>query len=244
MLSLTPEQARPVCVGESCILCLSFKFSRVLFLSFVTFLLVSSLPRRQHPRRALSNAVHLSPSSISSWARLGAATADAAAALAEDHLSTPTAVNGTGGGGGTVSSKLAEACLSATEKHAMFSLLGKARDAGSGSGTGTCTNGEFAAKELATSLSGIAKAVMCGGGGPGNSKSESDVGGSGRAVRATSRAVHLYPGETLAWRCLATALVSAARGSITAVVPLAARRFPPDWSTLFLLCWLRLLWIR
>lgn len=168
--------------------------------------------------------MHLSPSSISSWARLGAATADAAAAThAEGHRPTPIAASGADGGGGgsggdAVSSRLAEACLSAAEKHAMFSLLGKARDAGNGSSsTGSRTSspdGDSPAKELATSLSGIAKAVMCGGGGGGGGdggggKSDGEVGASRRAVRATSRAVHLYPGETLAWRCLATALVSA-----------------------------------
>lgn len=165
--------------------------------------------------------MHLSPSSISTWARLGAATADDAASHAEEAV-RPGCSGGGGGGGADsglpASAKLAEACLAAAEKHAMFCLLSKARDAGSSGvgGSGSATSGKVGAKELAGSLSGIAKATMCGGvgggegGGGGKKKSKSDVGvgASTRSVRATSRAVHLYPGDTLAWRCLATALVS------------------------------------
>lgn len=87
----------------------------------------------------------------------------------------------------------------------MFELLGVARDAGSGGGG---NNGEeLAAKDLATALSGIAKTVLCSGtcsGGGGKGK----AGTRGRAVRATSRAVHLYPGEPSSWRYLARAMVS------------------------------------
>ncbi|CAB1097731.1 unnamed protein product [Ectocarpus sp. CCAP 1310/34] len=143
-------------------------------------------------RRALLKAVHLSPSSITSWARLGAATADSAAAT---------------DGRGRVSAKVGEACLSAAEKLAMFELLGVARDAGSGGGG---NNGEeLAAKDLGTALSGIAKTVLCSGrcsGGGGKGK----AGNRSRAVRATSRAVHLYPGEPSSWRYLARAMVGEA----------------------------------
>lgn len=138
-------------------------------------------------------AVHLSPSSISSWARLGAATADsaAAAAAAED-------------GHDRVSAKVGEACLKAAEKLGMFELLGVARDAGIGGGGNNAE--EPPAKDLATALSGIAKTVLCSGGG-----GKGTAGTRNRAVRATSRAVHLYPGEPSAWRYLATAMVSECR---------------------------------
>lgn len=155
--------------------------------------------------------MHLSPSSISTWARLGAATADGAAAQAEEGASSSGSGGGSAESGRTVSAKLAEACLSAAEKHAMFALLAKARDtSGSGGGGSGGTSGEVAAEELAASLSGITKAVMCGGEGA-NKKSKAGVRirATSRSVRVTSRAVHLYPGDTLAWRYLATALVSA-----------------------------------
>lgn len=156
--------------------------------------------------------MHLSPSSISTWARLGADAADAAASHTQEALSSANTPS--------VSAKLAEACLSAAEKHAMFCLLAKARDAGGGGGG---TSGVVVAQELAASLSGIAKAVMCGGECVGNNrksktttKGKSEVGvgkRASRSVRATSRAVHLYPGDTLAWRCLAAALVSSLKSS-------------------------------
>ncbi|CAM9170607.1 unnamed protein product [Ectocarpus sp. 12 AP-2014] len=93
----------------------------------------------------------------------------------------------------------------------MFELLGVARDAGSGGGG---DNGEeLAAKDLATALSGIAKTVLCSGtcsGGGGKGK----AGTRSRAVRATSRAVHLYPGEPSSWRYLARAMVGEALSSV------------------------------
>ncbi|CAM9704269.1 unnamed protein product [Scytosiphon promiscuus] len=180
-------------------------------------------------RRALSKAVHLSPSSISSWARLGAAAADSAAAVA-------TTSTKSGDDGGTeVSSKLAEDCLLAAEKLAMFSLLGRARDAGAASGGGAAGGGgdgdngrvSAVAKDLATSLSGIAKATMCGGSdgggrfeksknkGVGPSARVGEKGSSRTAVRQSCRAVHLYPGKTAAWRCLATALVGDSLSSVS-----------------------------
>lgn len=202
--------------------------------------------------------MHLSPSSISTWARLGAATADAAASHTEEGTSTSSShipsstLAGTSGAdsGCPVSAKLAEACLSAAEKHAKFSLLAKARDAGSGGsgGGGGGTGGEVAAKEVAATLSGIAKAVMCGGGGGGGGegaskkkKSKDGVGvrASSRSVRATSRAVHLYPGDTLAWRCLATALVSVQHACTCVLFSSAV--VPRAWSLLEALlpccCW-------
>ncbi|CAN0426252.1 unnamed protein product, partial [Ectocarpus sp. 8 AP-2014] len=139
-------------------------------------------------------AVHLSPSSITSWARLGAATADSAAST---------------DGRGRVSAKVGEACLSAAEKLAMFELLGVARDAASSGNNGE----ELAAKDLSTALSGIAKTALCSGtcsGGGGKGK----AGTRSRAVRATSRAVHLYPGEPSSWGYLARAMVGEALSSV------------------------------
>eukprot|EP00903_Cladosiphon_okamuranus_P012909 g12052.t2 len=169
-------------------------------------------------RRALSKAVHLSPSSISSWARLGAATADEAASHSGQGVHPGCSGGGSDGAsrGLAVSAKLAEACLASAEKHAMYSLLAKARDAGSNAGGGSAggASGEVAAKELAASLSGIAKAVMCAGRVGGKSKKSGfGVGANRRSVRASSRAVHLYPGDTLSWRCLTTALVGDALAS-------------------------------
>ncbi|CAN0018429.1 unnamed protein product, partial [Laminaria digitata] len=71
-------------------------------------------------RRALSKAVHLSPSSTRSWARLGAVAADATALI-----ETPPGAPSSSSPDSTISSKLAEACVSTAEKQAMFGLLGK-----------------------------------------------------------------------------------------------------------------------
>lgn len=85
----------------------------------------------------------------------------------------------------------------------MFSLLGKARDAGLGArasgGSATAATSELSAAELASGLSGLGKAALGGG----------KTGSSARALKAAVRAVHIYPGEATAWRCVAAALVSA-----------------------------------
>lgn len=141
--------------------------------------------------------MHLSPSSIRSWARLGVFVADSAASEG-----LPSARD-------TASSNLAEACVAAAEKHAMSSLLGKALGGvGTGGGSGhptDATTAGFVAVELANNLSGQCKARLCGGNGGGGG-----AGGASTALKAATRGVHIHPGEAAAWRCVGAALVSAA----------------------------------
>lgn len=154
-------------------------------------------------RRALSKAVHLSPSSTRSWARLGAVAADATA-LTE---TSPTGAPGPAPAD-TIGSKLAEACVSTAEKQAMFGLLGKARGGGAGAGVGAAAGAgnvgagaaELSAREIAGSLLGFGKARLSGGGRKG--------GAASGAAKACARAVHMYPAEATAWRLLAASLVS------------------------------------
>lgn len=149
-------------------------------------------------RRALCKAVHLSPSSIQSWARLGANISDAAATGAGCSPVPASQAHAT-----CVSSTLARACFAVAEKQAMFSLLGKPRDLGivgsKASGeNGTGVAADFAAVELAESLSGLGKTALCSG----------VVGSQVQALKTAVRAVHIYPGEPSAWRCVGAALVS------------------------------------
>lgn len=152
-------------------------------------------------RRALCAAVHLSPSSVRSWARLGAVITESAVTLpptldpATDEGTSPDCI----------SSELAGACVAVAESRAMFSVLAKARDAGlavagasgASGGHATAASAEVMAVELASSLSDLAKATLCGG----------KPGSSAVAVKAAARAVHTYPGGVSAWRCLGAALV-------------------------------------
>lgn len=152
-------------------------------------------------RRALCAAVHLSPSSVRSWARLGAAVTESAVAL-PPTLDPATEEDASPDG---VSSELAGACVAVAESRAMFSVLAKARDAGlavagasgASGGHATAASSEVMAVELASSLSDLAKATLCGG----------KPGSSAGAVKAAARAVHTYPGGVAAWRCLGAALV-------------------------------------
>lgn len=152
-------------------------------------------------RRALCAAVHLSPSSVRSWARLGAVVTDSAVDL------PPTSIPATDDGTSQdyVSSELAESCVAVAESQAMFSVLSKSRDAGlaaagasgAAGGGATAASPEVTAVELASSLSDQAKAMLCGG----------KPGSSAGAVKAAARAVHVYPGAVEAWQSLGAALV-------------------------------------
>ena len=144
-------------------------------------------------RRALSKAVHLFPSSTRSWARLGAIAADSTA-LVEPPAESP----GHAAPADTLGSKLAEGCVSAAEKQALFGLLARARG-GVGSGASGGDAADLSAREVAGTLLGFGKASLSGG--------KAGTAAS-RVSKACARAVHLYPAETTAWRLLAASLVS------------------------------------
>lgn len=154
-------------------------------------------------RRALSRAVHLSPSSTRSWARLGTVAADATALAEEPPAGAPSPAPDN-----IIASKLAGACVSTAEKQAMFGLLGKARGGrveigiSAGASAGTVGGGatELSAREVAGSFLGLGKARLSGGGRKGGAVSG--------AAKACARAVHMYPAEPTAWRLLAASLVS------------------------------------
>lgn len=141
-------------------------------------------------RRALCKAVHLSPSSVRSWSRLSAISAYS---LLEADRSFDEQ---------TVSSQLVRTSFAVAERLCIFSLSGNTRDAGGGArstghGHATVAGLELYAEEVASSLCGLGITALYGGG----------SGSSGTAVGAASRAVHMFPGESHAWRCLGAALV-------------------------------------
>lgn len=142
--------------------------------------------------RALCKAVHLSPASVQSWTRLGAAVVD---------YSTQRSANASKCGiPSAASAALAETCFLAAEKQAAFVLLGKARGVRLGGGIGVGARGdttEVSANELSEIFVGVAKTALCSGR-PGTPE---------MAVKAAVRALHVNPGDVKARRCLGAALV-------------------------------------
>lgn len=165
--------------------------------------------------RSLCKAVHLSPASVQSWTRLGAAIADSSA-----ERSANASKRGTSSRDEclpSASAALAETCFIAAEKQAAFVLRGKARGVGGGVGVGvgacgdtaTAVTAEVSAEELSEILVGLAKTALCSG----------KPGTPEKAVKAAVRAVHVYPGDVKARRCLGAALVGV------------------DWALLFIVFW-------
>lgn len=180
-------------------------------------------------RRALCKSVHLSPSSVKSWARLGTVLADDAvrrhqaliSGLASSSHTEPSEID--------ESADLAMTCLRAAEKQALFKLLGtglttpadlqvQVQSSGMRSSEGenyTHAHGmsvDLSAYEYARILTGIAKAQLCGG----------KPGSSLRASKAVARAVHTYPGIGEAWGYLAVALVSIVLPPLPLLPPLGS----------------------
>lgn len=153
--------------------------------------------------RALCKAVHLSPASVQSWTRLGAAVADSSAQRSANasEYGTPSREEYFP----SASAALAETCFVAAEKQAASVLLGKARGVGGGVGVGASGDtAEVSAEELSEIFVGVANSALCSGR-PGTSE---------KAVKAAVRALHVYPGEVKAWRCLGAALVGVALGVV------------------------------
>lgn len=155
-------------------------------------------------RRALCKAVHLSPSSVRSWIRLGTVVADAAVSR---HSTLPfTSPSSTREcAEHKVPAELAHACLTVGKEQAKLKILNKNRDthkggsiAHGGSGADDTAMGvDITAADYAKGLCGLAKANLCGG----------KPGSSSQAAKTAARAVHMYPGAGSTWRCLAAALV-------------------------------------
>lgn len=173
-------------------------------------------------RRALCKSVHLSPSSVKSWARLGTVLADDAVLRHQARISGLASSSHTEPSGIDESADLAMTCLKAAEKQALFNLMGTGRDLqvrSSGMRSSEGANDinasmtvDLSAYEYARILTGIAKAQLCGG----------KPGSSLRAAKAVARAVHTYPGIGEAWDFLSVALVSIVLPPLSLLPPLGS----------------------
>lgn len=146
-------------------------------------------------RRALCRSIHVSPSSVKSWTRLGTAATEACMGTSAREGSRRALDDG------VMTADTARACVATAIRLATAALRRKSREStlavsghsSGGNSSAPVSPNECRAGDVACSISNLARLELL-----------RRSGQSSRAaIKAATRAVHIDPSQVAAWRCIA-----------------------------------------